>query len=258
MGCGTKCVQVLFFIFNFLFFLLGIAVLGVGIYSRVENDTWKDLITTDTIMQAANLLIAAGVIVAFIGFFGCFGAWKRCNWMLIIYAVIVIVIFCLEIAAGIYAYTKRETIENSLTAQVKKGINTNYGKTDTASVGFTKGLDWFQQKLKCCGAAGPSDWANSFWYKSGTGNSINRAKVPTSCCVTKSNTCNSGTSLTKYSNAKFFQNGCVAEGKKFAKDNLWLIGGVGVGIAVVQLLGIVFALLLCKAYKDDKDGEQTA
>jgi len=247
MGCGTKVVQILFFIFNFLFFLLGCAVLGVGIYSRVENDTWRDLIDSNTIVLAANLLIAAGVIVALIGFFGCCGAIKRWNWMLILYAVIVILIFILEIAAGIYAYTKKDTIEASLTKTVKAGINANYGKTDTASKAFTASLDWFQKKLKCCGASGPTDWSNSAWYKSGTG--ITRPWVPTSCCVTFSATCNTDRT---FGSAKYFQLGCVAEGKKFAKNTLWLIGGVGVGIAVVELLGIVFSLLLCKSYKDEK------
>jgi len=244
LSCGTKCVQYLFFAFNFIFFVLGIAVLGVGIYSRVENDSWKDLIDASTLMQAANLLIAAGTIVAILGFLGCCGACKRWNWMLIGYAIFVILIFILEIAGGIYAYTKRDTLQASLEKHLKTGVNDNYGQSDTASVAMTKAIDYFQQKVKCCGITAPGDWGKSKWNAGKT-----TKHVPDSCCKTKADKCGE---VSAYNNANIYQEGCVAQGKNFVKDNLWLIGGVGVGIAVVELLGVVFSLCLCKAYRKDE------
>ena len=68
--------------------MLGLAVLGVGIYSRVENDTWRDLIDSDTFLDASNLLVAAGVIVAILGFFGCLGALKKLKLLLCIVSLI--------------------------------------------------------------------------------------------------------------------------------------------------------------------------
>merc|ERR1711959_389276 len=99
MGCATNVVRGLFFVFNFVFWVLGIVVLGIGIYSRIETDTWKDLINSETIFETANLLISAGVIVAVIGFLGCCGAIKKWQWMLVVYSVLVLVIFTLEIVA---------------------------------------------------------------------------------------------------------------------------------------------------------------
>jgi len=244
LSCGTKCVQYLFFAFNFIFFVLGIAVLGVGIYSRVENDSWKDLINASTLMQAANLLIAAGTIVAILGFLGCCGACKRWNWMLIGYAIFVILIFILEIAGGIYAYTKRDSLQKELEANLKQGVNVNYKQSGTAAEGMTKAIDYFQQKVQCCGIVGPSDWGKSKWNE-GKSNT----DVPDSCCKTKSEGCGK---VSAYNNSNIYQKGCVEQGKQYVKDNLWLIGGVGVGIAVVELLGIVFSLCLCKAYKEDE------
>lgn len=246
LSCGTKCVQYLFFAFNFIFFVLGLAVLGVGIYSRVENDSWKDLIDASTLMQAANLLIAAGIIVAILGFLGCCGACKRWNWMLIGYAIFVILIFILEIAGGIYAYTKRDSLQESLEKHLKTGVEVNYGQVGTAAEGVTEAIDYFQQKVKCCGITGPGDWAGSKW-KNGTANK----NVPDSCCKTETAGC--GKVLT-YSDSTIHQDGCVEQGKQYVKDNLWLIGGVGVGIAVVELLGVVFSLCLCKAYREDDKG----
>jgi hypothetical protein len=256
MGCATNTAKYLFFAVNFIFFILGIAVLGVGIYSRVENDTWKDLIDTDTMFAAANLLIAGGVIVAIIGFFGCCGAIKEVNWMLIIYSIIVILIFILEIAGGAFAYTKRDLVEEKMINGLTKTVTTNYGVTDNiAAKGLAKALDWFQENVKCCGVNKTLDWKTSVWYgkkggKTGTGGEM---KVPDSCCKTIKEGC--GLDITQYSSPTIYQDGCVAAGKKFVKDNLYLVGGVGVGIAVVQLLSIVFAICLICAFRDaEKNG----
>lgn len=59
----------------------------------------------------------------------------------------VIVIFILEIAGGIYAYTKRDTIQKSLETQLKEGINQNYGQAGTAAEGMTKAIDAFQKQV---------------------------------------------------------------------------------------------------------------
>lgn len=183
MGCATNVVRGLFFAFNLIFWLLGIAVLAIGIYSRVENDTWQDLIDMNTIYETANLLIAAGVIVAVIGFLGCCGAIKKWQWMLIVYSILVLLIFVLEIVAGAYAYSKRDKVQTKLTSGLRDGIQINYDEKGTASVGLTKAIDWFQENVKCCGADGPDDWKKSKWYKKMSTNAT--ADVPSSCCKKK-------------------------------------------------------------------------
>jgi len=250
----TKVVQFLFFVFNFVFFCLGIAVLGVGVFSRVENDNWKELLDSTSMFEAANILIAAGIIVAVIGFFGCCGAYKQNSCMLVVYAVFVVVIFILEIAAGIYAYTKRETIEESLTNKLTKGVSKNYGGEDIASKAVTHAIDWFQRNVKCCGASGPKDWNQSSWYKE---MNATQDVVPKTCCKTQTQGCNIGES-SNGKNSTIYTSGCVSEGKNFASKNLYLLGGVGVGIAVVQLLGILFSLMLRKSFLnlEEKSGQK--
>jgi len=259
VSCAANVAKYLFFAFNFIFFVLGIAVLGVGIYSRVENDTWKDLVVdTNTFFAAANLLIAGGVIVAVLGFLGCCGAVKEVKWMLIIYSVLVILIFILEIVGGAVAYNNRETVETKLTEGLTKAVNTYDGLADnTAAKGMSKAMDWFQENVKCCGVNGTADWAGSEWHKSQANNTKANgqkvALVPDSCCKTITAGC--GKDITQFSSPAIHQKGCIAAGKTYVKDNLWLVGGVGVGIAVVQLLAIVFAICLICAFRDaEKEG----
>lgn len=262
MGCGdgacTKIVRFIFFAFNFIFWVLGIVVLGVGIYSRVENDSWKELIDANTFFAAANLLIAAGTIVAFIGFFGCLGAFKKLKILLGIYCGLVILIFILEIAGGAYAYAKREVVETQLAKGVEKSVSKSYGDaSNTAGKGFTKVIDWFQQEVKCCGSEGPADWQKSTWYSTKFTKEANKAlvankakNVPDTCCKEKKKDC--GLNLASWKDKKIYTQGCIAGGKQYAKDNLYLIGGVGVGIAVVELLAIAFAIGLIVAFKKEE------
>lgn len=250
MGCAAKIVKYLFIAFNLIFWILGIVVFAIGIYSRVENDSWKSLLDTDTLFAAANLLIAAGVIVAIIGFFGCCGAYKQSQWMLGVYCALVILIFILEIAAGAYAYTNKEKVEKELTDKIKETVKTNYGGAGNTGDAFTKAIDWFQQNVECCGVKSSSDWATSKWRTDQNNSTV--AKVPDSCCATQTAGC--GAAIASYNDTAIYTMGCVDKGKDFAKKNLYLVGGVGVGIAVVELLAIVFGVCLICSFKEEEKG----
>lgn len=232
LSCRMKCLKMTLFVFNFIFWVCGIAVLGIGIWSRVDSKDWDSLLGDDnTVLNAANIMIAAGIFVMIIGFLGCCGAVKESKVLLILYAILLILIFIMEIAAGIYAYTKKDDVLKSFETSIDKAISTSYGEGSKADEALTKAVDWFQKNVECCGAKGPDDWATSEWNKTKTSSN----KVPDSCCKDDKKPCTS------------YSKGCVGASKDFVKDHMWQIGGVGVGIAFVQLFGIVSAILLCRA-----------
>merc|ERR1712048_665540 len=137
--------------------------------------------------MGANILIAAGIFVAIIGFVGCCGAMKQNKVMLIIYFILVLLIFILEIVAGALAYTKKDLMEKHLSENLKKVVDENYGTAnpDTATKAMIKAIDWFQQEVKCCGATGYEEWKTSNWGKSNNG-----TLAPESCCKVKADKCN--------------------------------------------------------------------
>ena len=81
--------------------------------------------------------------------------------------------------------------------------------------------DWLQHELKCCGYNGPSDW---------------NKEVPDSC--------------------KTYREGCKGKFGKFVQKSLLLVGGIGTGLAFLQLLSAIFAVSLMNKikykYKDFK------
>lgn len=240
LSCGMKCLKYMLFAFNFIIWVCGIAVLGVGIYSRIKVGKWDSILDDSTIPSAANLFIAAGCFVMIIGFIGCCGAWRESKCLLICYAIALILIFVLEIAAGIYAYVKRDDVEASLKNGLTKAVTTTYLGSDVAAdKAVVEAVDWFQETVECCGANSKDDWLNSKWVNNTQ--VTDGRKYPDSCCVKFSDGC------AKVPGTAFFDKGCYEQGKAFVKDHMLEIGGVGIGIAFIQLIGIIFAILLCRA-----------
>jgi len=240
--------RIIFAIFNSIFFILGLAVLGVGVYVVVKDDHWIQILKGDdkSLIQAPTILIAAGVFVALIGFFGCVGAWKQNAKCLITYAILVFCVFLLEIAAGIYTLKQKGQVQKHLKAGVQRAIQMSYGKSDEhADKALKEAVDWFQKNLHCCGSKSPADWKKSVWYKNMKKPTI---IVPSSCCVKETKGCNGGNS-TKALGNKIFTKGCVEQGWNLAQKNMRMIVNVAVGVGVIQLLGIVCAILLCREIK---------
>merc|ERR1712183_385771 len=135
--------------------------------SRSSVSNWQQLVNDSLVPNAANILIAAGVLVALIGFLGCCGAVKKNRCLLLSFAISIILIFLLQLAGGIYAYTKSDVLQEDF----KNGLSNLsdlYGQKDTtANEKFTEAIDWFQQNAECCGIENPQSWqdAKSKWGK---------------------------------------------------------------------------------------------
>merc|ERR1712048_1046122 len=150
-----------------------------------------------------------------------------------------------EIAGGILAYTKKDEVTQHMVKALDHIVSTNYvtDKPSEAQKAAVKSLDWFQKELKCCGTTGPSSWANSTWYKS---HNKTLEQVPESCC--QSTPCER---TYEPASSSIFHQGCIVQGTAFFKDNMYKLGGGAIGVAVVQLMGIVFAICLIKAIRED-------
>ena len=62
--------------------ITGLGLIGSGAYLRVEKDDYLELCDKYSFVTGANILIAVGVIVVIVAFFGCFGALKENSCML--------------------------------------------------------------------------------------------------------------------------------------------------------------------------------
>lgn len=245
MDCGMKVVKYLLFGFNLIFFIIALVLIGVGAAVEIK---YRDLvqITGSYISSAPILLICVGVFILIIAFFGCCGAYKENYCMVTTFAVLLAIIFVLEISAGIAAFALRNKIETWITEAVKKSI-TDYSD-DLKPV-----FNVVQEKFKCCGAESAADWEKSDKFLAearkiiaAKGLTPDPTLVPDGCCKTVSTDCGLKLNHTIYDGPN---EGCVEKIEKFIKSNAGIIGGVGIGIAFIQVVGIIFACCLMRTIK---------
>uniref|UniRef100_A0A3Q0S2X3 Tetraspanin n=1 Tax=Amphilophus citrinellus TaxID=61819 RepID=A0A3Q0S2X3_AMPCI len=229
---GMKCVKYLLFIFNFIFWICGLALVVLGIVVQVSlHNTYK--INDPSASGAPIILIGVGLVIFFISFFGCCGAFKENYCMVTTFAVLLSLIIIIEIAAAIVGYVFRNKLSTIVQDSVTDMMN-NYNKSKSE---FKEAVDKLQQSMKCCGANSSADWKGII---------PDGKSVPDSCCVNVTKGCGTGA---MYDSAKVFQEGCTAAVEAALKTNILWVIVAAIVIAVLQLLGIVFACILMKGIR---------
>ncbi|XP_041846434.1 CD151 antigen-like [Melanotaenia boesemani] len=240
-ACGTICLKYLLFTFNFLFWLAGGVVMAVGVWTLVEKSDYISLLSSKTYATSAYILVLAGAIVMVTGVLGCCATFKEQRRLLRVYFVLLLCIFLLEILAGVLAYIYYQQLNEELKQNLRETLIQKYGQTQQEHI--TIAVDKLQQEFKCCGSNSSSDWVESKWIHFA---SAEGRKVPDSCCKSLTPRCG----LRDHpSNIYKVEGGCITKLEKFILDHLKIIGAVGVGIACVQIIGMVFTCCLYRSLK---------
>ncbi|KAM8762926.1 CD151 antigen-like [Acanthopagrus schlegelii] len=239
--CGTICLKYLLFAFNFLFWLAGGVVMAVGVWTLVEKSDYISLLPSKTYAASAYILVLAGAIVMVTGVLGCCATFKEQRRLLRVYFVLLLCIFLLEILAGVLAYIYYQQLNEELKHNLRETMTQKYQQNTQEQI--TRAVDKLQQEFKCCGSNSSSDWAESVWIRS---RDANGRMVPDSCCKTPTELCGR---RDHPSNIYKVEGGCITKLEKFILDHLKIIGAVGVGIACVQIIGMVFTCCLYRSLK---------
>ncbi|XP_014849308.1 CD151 antigen isoform X1 [Poecilia latipinna] len=247
--CGTICLKYLLFLFNICFWLAGGAVLAVGVWTLVDKSDYVSLLNSGFYSASAFILIVAGVIVTLTGIIGCCATLNEKRSLLIVYLVLLLCVFLLEITAGVLAYVYQQQcfpfcyqLDDELRQNLKLNMQQKYLQPGQESI--TLSVDKLQQEFKCCGSHNFSDWRDSEWIR-GEGT---QQLVPDSCCKTLSSLCGR---RDHPSNIYRVEGGCVEKLEDYIRSQLYILGGVGVGIAFLQLVGMMFTCCLCRNLKED-------
>jgi len=235
---GYTCVKFLFFGFNVIFWLLGCAILGIGIWLHISKGNYASVAPSFNFLSATALCIAAGGIVLVVGFFGCCGAIMENPCMLLTYFLLVVIIFVMEIVAGILAFVFRNEVETVLKRELSIGIQQKYNTT--SEQGLKDAWDSVQRNMKCCGVDNYSDWYGITSWK-------DHNYVPDSCCLIETALCG------RMQDPKLWhQKGCYEELKYWLKANLYIVGVAGITLGVIQVLGMVAAMALFCCLRSEK------
>ncbi|XP_048112523.1 CD151 antigen isoform X5 [Alosa alosa] len=215
--CGTICLKYLLFTFNFIFWLAGGAVAAVGVWTLVDKSEYISLLASSAYSASAYVLILAGVVVVATGILGCCATIKEHKGFLIV-------------------------LSDELRVNLKETMVNKYDQPGQEHV--TKAVDKLHQDLKCCGSINYTDWRDGAWIKDRAGDRV----VPDSCCKTPSDRCGR---RHHPSNIYNVEGGCIGKLEEFLLQHLQILGGVGIGLAFIQLVGMIFTCCLYQSLKED-------
>lgn len=243
--CGSTFKFFVFF-FNFIFFLAGLGIIGIGSYMAIKMGDYFDFLGTSDLAPgvglSAYIFIGIGVLVTVIAFFGCCAACTDNSCMMYTFASLMAIILIAEVGVAIAAFVFKGEATDFVSDAMKNGLK-NYGNAEYE--GVNKGWDSIQEQFKCCGVDGPNDWANSTELEPiGT-------TVPDSCCTNAATNC--GKEKLDPPISGIYTDGCLDQFVQYVENNIYLIGGAGIGIAVVQLIAVIAACCLGKRMKGDND-----
>jgi len=219
LGSCYTCIKYLMFAFNFIFWLLGCAILGVGIWLRVDEKSAEFIHASSQVDILYNLsyaLIAIGFLIMLVGFMGCCGAIRESQCMLSFFFIFLFIIFATLLGFGIWAAVAKESFKDLTSTMLTDSVDTY--DTNPASKSF---MDLIQTSFNCCGNENAiSEYGGDIDERCPSANILEKLQ------------------------------GCHEPFYDWIQGKLIVVAGIAIGIAVVMILGMIFSMVLCCAIRD--------
>ncbi|XP_043790444.1 CD9 antigen-like [Apis laboriosa] len=241
---------------NLIFWAVGLAAVGLAVWMLTGQMFLLSLAEEQHNLNAGlYILLSAGILMLIVAFLGCCGAFRGSQCMLVAFFSCLLVVIVAQIAAGAWLYTNSNRLEELVKSSVINTVKNKYGE-DSA---HTETVDAFQSDLGCCGATGPADWTGSKYATSDSsfpvsftvsGDANNMYKVPESCCKEKNSVdCKAGQNIKVASvvSSAIYNEGCIDKLMDALNSQKNIVIGVTSAIAILELLGLIFSLVLCCA-----------
>uniref|UniRef100_A0A670XPL0 CD9 molecule n=1 Tax=Pseudonaja textilis TaxID=8673 RepID=A0A670XPL0_PSETE len=212
---GTKCIKYLLFGFNFIFWLAGTAVLGIGLWLRFDsqnkdifesNESTSNFYTGKNHQEPLSNRVANRLL-------GCLNPTRGCSCFLRLigrmesFFTFLLVIFALEVAAAIWGFSNKEKVGETYTVFILQK--------------FCSVSSWF------------GVWVWGATVQTDDNNQPMEQKLPSEVVGVPSP--------------------CPVAIDDFFKNKLNLIAAVGIGVAVVMIFGMIFSMILCCAIRRDRE-----
>ncbi|XP_041852302.1 CD9 molecule a isoform X2 [Melanotaenia boesemani] len=220
---GIKFLKYFMFIFNFFFWLAGTAVFAIGLWLRLDPTTKGLFEGSDSpflLYTGVYMLIGAGALMMVVGFLGCCGAIQESPCMLGLFFFFLLIIFAIEVAAGIWVFSNQSKIVDDFT---KIYMQTYNDFKTTGDERLKQMLQLIQEKLNCCGPDG-------------------------SAVETAKDTCPRGEPL-----EQLIIKSCPDAIDEVFNSKLHIMGGLGITVGVVMVFGMIFTMLLCCAIRKSRE-----
>ncbi|KAB0397317.1 hypothetical protein E2I00_005372, partial [Balaenoptera physalus] len=183
------------------------------------------------------VIIAVGAFLFLVAFVGCCGACKENYYskrdsrsLHLQFAIFLSLIMLVEVAAAIAGYVFRDKVISEFNKDFRQQMQNYPQNNHTALI-----LDRMQEDFKCCGAANYTDWEKILMVTK---------RVPDSCCVNVTQGCG-----INFNMKDIHTEGCVERIGSWLRNKMLVVAAAALGIAFVEVLGIIFACCLVKSIR---------
>ncbi|XP_072051151.1 tetraspanin-5-like isoform X2 [Amphiura filiformis] len=277
----SLCIKYSLFFANFVFWLAGILLIGIGIWAWYDRGVLGDVenLVSSPFVDPVWWFIVLGGIIFVMAAFGCIGALRENILLLRLYSIFLGLVLLIEIGGGVAIYLYKDEIETKFVDQLNDLAITGYRDNPD----FQDLVDAIQTEFKCCGVTSPDDWDNNLYFNC-SDSMRSRYKnpeacgVPFSCCIRNPNPqytehteviehpnkesevintqCGYNVRSSSISDAdriaRININGCIQAFKYWVQTNLVVVAIAAGIILLVEIFGLCFAMSLINDIKRQK------
>lgn len=232
-GDCLSCIKYLMFLFNFLIFLGGSFLLGVGVWVLVDPTDIRGVVLVTghpLLSMGVYIVLALGGMLFLLGFLGCCGAIRENKCLLLFFFMLILFIFLAELAAAILAFLFREHLTRQYFTKELKRHYQGYNESDV----FTSTWNAVMTTFDCCGVNSPEDFKDSLFRH------LNQNElIPAACCHRANgelaNQCLAGNMMFK---------GCYSAVVDYFELYIYVAGALAIVVLTIELFAMVFAMCL--------------
>ncbi|KAI5091321.1 leukocyte surface antigen CD53 [Silurus meridionalis] len=142
MSC-LKCLKYTMCVVNFIFFLCGAAIFGLGIYISTTTK-YLTFFPSLSIVNLASALFVIGIFVTSVSFLGFLGALKENRCLLISFFILLFLLMLAELTVACLLLFYETDIDNYIGKELKDSMQKSTGGGNNTSI------DWYMiQKTGC-------------------------------------------------------------------------------------------------------------
>ncbi|XP_075773632.1 leukocyte antigen CD37 [Pelodiscus sinensis] len=248
-GC-LNITKYFLFLFNLLFFLLGILFLSFGLWILIDQHSFAAVLGSSmyALKVWSYVLSGVGIITMLMGFLGCLGSLKEIKCMLGFYFGFLFLLFAAQITIGVLLYTQRATLGTKVGKYVEDMLVTYAAEGHPHDK--HQSWDFIQEQFRCCGWNSYQDWHQNPIVA----NSSNRL-YPCSCRNSSSPEEHSANTThvpavqgTRFCTAPgdwpVYGQGCANSVQDWLANNIISIVGICLGIALLELCLMMLSMFL--------------
>ncbi|XP_051026636.1 CD63 antigen [Acomys russatus] len=227
---GMKCVKFLLYVLLLAFCACAVGLITIGVAVQLAlNQTITQAATPSSLLPV--IIIAVGTFLFLVAFVGCCGACKENYCLMITFATFLCLIMFVEVAVAITGYVFRDKVMSEFNKSLNKHMQDYLKDNSTAQA-----VDKWQKQFQCCGATNYTDWE--------TIPGMSKDRVPDSCCINVTAGCGNDFKV-----STIYTQGCLEKIGVWLRKNILLVAAAALGIAFVEILGIVFSCCLVKSIR---------